>query len=67
MADVNNTTQWDPQAQEKQRMERVVTERSVIYRPAKSSQVPDTRYWVHNNKCIKSVHQLKTTEKGTME
>lgn len=63
MADVNNTTQWDPQAQEKQRMERVVTERSVIYRLAKSSQVPDTRYWVHNNKCIKSVHQLKTTEK----
>ncbi|XP_011214166.2 uncharacterized protein LOC105233713 [Bactrocera dorsalis] len=63
-ADVNNTTecQPDPQAQEKQSVERVVTERSIIYRPAKSSQVPDTRYWV-NNKFTKSVNQLKTVDK----
>ncbi|XP_050336084.1 uncharacterized protein LOC126762991 [Bactrocera neohumeralis] len=63
-ADVNNTTecQQDPQVQEKQSVERVVTERSIIYRPAKSSQVPDTRYWV-NNKFTKSVNQLKTVEK----
>uniref|UniRef100_A0A0A1XKI1 Zinc finger CCHC domain-containing protein 7 n=1 Tax=Zeugodacus cucurbitae TaxID=28588 RepID=A0A0A1XKI1_ZEUCU len=55
MADVNNTErQWVSQAQEKESVERVVTERSIIYRPAKSSQVPDTRYWVNSIKAPKS-------------
>lgn len=56
MADINNTTesQWISQAQETQNVERVVTERSIIYRPGKSNQVPDTRYWVNSIKTSKS-------------
>ncbi|XP_036336246.1 uncharacterized protein LOC118746505, partial [Rhagoletis pomonella] len=58
---VNNAVETP--APEKESVERIVTAKSVVNRPAKSSRVPDTRYWV--NSTAKPAHMPKPNESNT--
>ncbi|XP_053953201.1 uncharacterized protein LOC128860015 [Anastrepha ludens] len=58
--DVNNTTEI--QAEGKVSVERIVTEKSVVNRPAKTHRVPDTRYWANSLNTSKLTNKPSETK-----